>query len=164
MVRIGDGALVLAPGEGRNIDLGGFKVAVYAEDGTTDGAFSLIETIEADAGGGPPMHIHRDCAESFFVLDGAYQMFIDQQAFDCPAGSFIYVPRGIPHTFKTLVAGSRKLNVYTPAGMVGYFDELAASLTAGMDEANLDAIAARYEMEVVGPVPHGYLADDTTSA
>ena len=41
--------------------------------------------------------------------------------------------------------------------MVGYFDELALGINAGMDEAALDAIAGRYGMEVVGPVPEGYL-------
>jgi mannose-6-phosphate isomerase-like protein (cupin superfamily) len=148
------------PGEGRRIGLGGFEVAVYADGDTNDGAFSLIETLEADAGAGPPLHVHRDCAESFYVLAGSYQMFVDERAFECPAGSFIYVPRGMRHTFKTLVAGSRKLNLYTPSGMVGYFDDLAAGLAAGMEEADLDAIAERYAMEVVGPVPEGYLAPE----
>ena len=45
---------------------------------------------------------------------------------ECPPGSFVYVPRGMTHTFQTLEPGSRKLNLYTPAGMAGYFDELAA--------------------------------------
>jgi hypothetical protein len=61
------------------------------------------------------------------------------------------------HTFRTLEAVSRKLNLYTPAGMVAYFDELAAGIAAGIGEAELDEIAARYRMEVVGPVPDGYL-------
>jgi hypothetical protein len=61
------------------------------------------------------------------------------------------------HTFQTLDRDSRKLNLYTPAGMVGYFDELAAGITSGMDEDALDEIAERYAMEVVGPVPEGYL-------
>ncbi len=42
--------------------------------------------------------------------------------------------------------------------MVGYFDELAAAIAAGVDEAALDAIAGRYAMDVVGEVPAEYLA------
>ena len=164
MVRVGDGALVLGPGDGRRIDVGGFEVTVYADSDTTDAAFSLIETTETDAGGGPPMHIHRDCAESFYVLAGAYEMFVDADAFEYPVGSFVYVPTGIRHTFKTLVAGSRKLNLYTPARMIGYFDELASGIRAGMDEAALDAIAGRYGMDVVGPVPETYLSDRRTDS
>jgi hypothetical protein len=56
-----------------------------------------------------------------------------------------------------MTPGSRKLNFYTPAAMIGYFDELAAGINAGMDEQALEAIAERYAMEVVGPVPEGYL-------
>jgi mannose-6-phosphate isomerase-like protein (cupin superfamily) len=151
------GAVVLRPGDARVVDLGGFGVTVLADESATAGQFSLIETAETAAGGGPPLHIHHDCAESFVVLAGRYAMHVEEREFDCPAGSFVYVPRGIAHTFRTLEAGSRKLNLYTPAGMIGYFDELAAGIAAGMDEGGLDGIAARYAMEIVGPVPEGYL-------
>jgi mannose-6-phosphate isomerase-like protein (cupin superfamily) len=157
MTVIGNGATVLLPGEARAIDLGGFGVFVHADHASTNAQFSLIETAETTAGGGPPLHIHRDCAESFFVLAGRYEMHLDGQAFECPTGSFVYVPKDMPHTFRTLESGSRKLNLYTPAGMVGYFDDLGAGIAAGMDEADLDAIAERHAMEVVGPVPEGYL-------
>jgi mannose-6-phosphate isomerase-like protein (cupin superfamily) len=151
------GAVVLRPGDARVVDLGGFDVKVLADAQTAGGLFSLIETNEAEAGGGPPLHIHHDCAESFVVLDGRYAMHLEDAELDCPAGSFVSVPRGMVHTFRVLEPGSRKLNLYTPAGMVGYFDELAAGIAAGMTETDLDAIAERYAMEVVGPVPEGYL-------
>lgn len=158
-MRVGDGAVVLLPGEGRPIEVGAFGVTVFADGSTTDDAFSLIETAETDPGIGPPMHIHRDCAESFYVLAGAYRMFVDDRTFECPSGSFIYVPRGMRHTFVNTAADSRKLNLYTPSAMVGYFDELAAGIRADMDESALDAIAGRFAMEVVGPIPEGYLSD-----
>jgi hypothetical protein len=42
--------------------------------------------------------------------------------------------------------------------MVGYFDKLSAAITAhNADPARLEEIALRYGMEVVGPVPEGYL-------
>ena len=151
------GPIVRRPGESRRIEEGGFEVLVHADDSTTDGQFALIETGEAAVGLGPPLHIHHDCAESFVVLAGRYAMYIDDIEYECPPGSFVYVPKGTRHTFKNLEAHSRKLNLYTPAGMVGYFDELAAGIAAGMTDADLDAIARRYAMEVVGPVPEGYL-------
>lgn len=154
---IDGGALVLLPGEARTIGVGGFDVTVHADAATTDGLFSLIETGEREPGGGPPLHVHRDCSESLFVLAGAYVMHLDGREFACPAGSFVYVPQGMVHTFRTLETDSRKLNLYSPAGMVGYFDELAAGITAGMTDADLDALAERHAMDVVGPVPEGYL-------
>ena len=157
MARTAGGGVVLLPGEARTIDVGPFEVVVHADRDVTQGEFSLIETVEPDAGLGPPLHVHRDCAESFLVLAGRYRMHVDGGDFDCPPGSFVYVPRGMPHTFQTQEPGSRKLNLYTPAGMVGYFDALAAGIRAGLDDGGLNAIAERFEMDVVGPVPEGYL-------
>ena len=157
MVNVAGGGVVLRPDEARTIDLGGFGVTVLADESTTGGEFSLIETGETTAGLGPPLHIHRDCAESFYVISGSYRMHLDGQDFDCPAGSFVYVPVGMRHTFQSAGPGSRKLNLYTPAGMVGYFEELAAAIAEGVDETGLDALAERYQMKIVGPVPEGYL-------
>jgi hypothetical protein len=62
------------------------------------------------------------------------------------------------HGFRVDGGPSRKLNLYTPAAMVGYFDELSASIKAGeADAARLDEISILFGMEVTGPVPEGYL-------
>lgn len=149
--------IVLLPGEARMIDLGTFDVAVLADAADTDDRFALIETREVAAGMGPPLHVHRDAAESFYVLEGTYRMHIDGRDHVCPAGSFVYVPVGMTHTFSSMTAGSRKLNLYTPAAMVGYFDDLAAAISTGADDAAVTAIAERYAMDVVGPVPEDYV-------
>ncbi len=150
-------AFVLGPGEGRSIDLGNFRMSVKATAEETGGAFTLLEATEP-AGFGPPIHIHHDAAEAFVVLDGEYIIFIEDREFTCPAGSFIYIPSGKRHGFRVGGVPSRKLNLYSPAAMVGYFDELGAAITAGeSDPAGLDAIARRHGMEVVGSVPEGYL-------
>lgn len=152
-----DGALVLRPGEGRPIDLGSFRMSVKADRADTDGAFSLLEATEPP-GFGPPLHIHRDAAEAFYVLEGEYVIFLGAEEFICPAGSFIFIPARMPHGFRVGPVASRKLNLYTPAAMVGYFDELAAATRAGVVEpAALTEIAGRYSVDVLGPVPEGYV-------
>ena len=157
MGAVAGGGVVQLPGEARSIDVGGFTVVVHAGARETSGAFSLIETVEAKAGSGPPLHVHRDAAESFYVIEGEYVMHLDGRDFRCPAGSFVYVPQGMPHTFRAGAIGSRKLNLYTPSAMEGYFDDLAEGLRVGVDEAGLDEIARRYAMDVLGPAPEGYL-------
>jgi mannose-6-phosphate isomerase-like protein (cupin superfamily) len=157
MTEVPGGGRVLLPGEARTIEVGGFEVIVHADAADTDDRFSLIETAETAIGAGPPLHVHRDAAESFYVIAGRYVMHLDGRDFECPAGSFVYVPIGMPHTFRTDAVGSRKLNLYTPGAMVGYFDDLAAALRDGVDEAGLDAIAGKHGMEVRGAVPEGYL-------
>jgi mannose-6-phosphate isomerase-like protein (cupin superfamily) len=152
-----EGGFVLGLGDGRRIDVGSFNVNVKAAREQTGGAFTLIETEEAVLGAGPPLHIHRDAAESFYVLAGEYLMHLDGRDYECPAGSFVYVPRGLPHTFKVTIPGSRKLNLYTPAAMEGYFDELASAIRGRVDEDGLTEIAEHYDMEILGPPPEGYL-------
>jgi glyoxylate utilization-related uncharacterized protein len=129
---------------------------VKATGDETDGAFSLLEA-EEPAGFGPPLHVHRDAAEAFYVLEGEYLIFLDGHEWSCPAGSFIYIPAGVPHGFRVGTAPSRKLNLYTPAAMVGYFDAVREASEAGqVDTQTLSEIALRFSMEVLGPVPEGY--------
>ena len=147
---------VLLPGEGRTIDLGGFRMSVKATHDQTNGAFSLIESQEPP-GFGPPLHIHRDAAEAFYVLEGEYIIFLEGREASCPAGSVIFIPAGVPHGFRVGDVPSRKLNLYTPAAMIGYFDALADATKVGdVDPDTLSAIARRYSMDVIGPVPEGY--------
>ena len=156
MDQVPAGALVIGPGEGRSIDLGNFTMSVKAAADHTGGAFTLLEAAEP-AGFGPPMHIHHDAAEAFYVLAGEYLIYVEDREFICPAGSFIYIPIGLRHGFRVGAMPSRKLNLYSPAAMVGYFDALSAAIAAKQPETDLDAIAGRHGMEVVGPVPKGYL-------
>ncbi|MBF6606520.1 MAG: cupin domain-containing protein [Chloroflexi bacterium] len=129
---VANAAYVLTPGQGRSIDLGAFRMSVRATGEQTNGALSLLEADEP-AGFGPPMHVHRDAAEAFYVLDGEYV---------CPAGSFIYIPAGLAHGFRVGGEASRKLNIYLPAAMVGYFDDLASATRAGeVDPDRLSEIA-----------------------
>ena len=105
------------------------------------------------------MHIHRDAGEAFYVLSGEYLIFVEDDEHVCGAGSFIYIPAGINHGFRVGSMASRKLNIYVPSAMVGYFDELATmNLQDGStDEEMLRAVADRYSMEVTGAVPDGYV-------
>lgn len=149
-------AFVHHAGEGRAIDLGPFAMTVKASGDETGGIFTLLEA-EEPPGFGPPLHIHHDAAEAFYVLEGEYVMFLEEQEVKCPAGSFVFIPAGMRHGFRVGGVPSRKLNFYFPAAMVGYFDELSAAIARGDAEEAVAAIAGRHNMEVVGPVPEGYV-------
>ena len=148
----------LDAGAGRPIDLGdGFVVAVKADEHQTGGVVSVLET-EEPPGFGPPLHVHHDCAEAFYVLDGEYVMYLGDREVVCGAGSFVFVPRGVPHGFRTGDVASRKLNFYFPGAMVGYFDDLAAALRQHkVTDEDLAEIAARHDMEMVGPPAERYV-------
>jgi len=86
---------VVTPGEGRLIDLGDFEMRVKAEAESTRGVVSVLEATEP-SGFGPPVHVHDDAAEAFYVLDGEYVMSLDGDEYRCPAGSFVFIPAGVP--------------------------------------------------------------------
>jgi quercetin dioxygenase-like cupin family protein len=148
---------VLGPGEGRVIDLGDFGVTVKANREDTGGVVSVIEN-EEPPGFGPPIHVHYDCAEAFYVLEGEYVMSLEDREFVCPAGSFIFIPQGVRHGFRVGDVASRKLNLYFPASMIGYFDDLAQALRReSVTEGDLAGIAETHRMEIVGPSSERYV-------
>ena len=148
---------VLGPGEGRLIDLGDFGMTVKAAADETAGVVSVLEAMEPP-GFGPPIHVHHDCAEAFYVLDGEYVMHLEGRDVVCPAGSFVFIPQGAAHGFRVGEVPSRKLNFYFPASMVGYFDDLAAALRRDdVNDDDLDEIAATHSMEIVGPPSERYV-------
>lgn len=152
-------AFIVPPGKGRRLDLGNFQVEVLATSDQTAGEFSLLQTQNEPPEFGPPLHLHRDASEAFFVLEGEYLMFIEDQQTLCPPGTFVYVPPSTPHTFRVVSAGAgKKLNLFSPAAMTEFFEELAdAEATGSATPEILDQIAARSRMEVLGPVPATYL-------
>ena len=150
-------AYVLGPGEGRFIDLGDFGMTVKASETETAGVVSVLEAGEPP-GFGPPIHVHHDCAEAFYVLDGEYVMYLEDREVVCPAGSFVFIPRGVRHGFRVGLVPSRKLNFYFPASMIGYFDDLASALRRDdVRDDELAGIAATHAMEIVGPPSQRYV-------
>jgi hypothetical protein len=108
-------------------------------------------------GFGPPIHIHDDAAEAFYVLEGAYFMHLDGEERHCPAGSFIFIPAGVPHGFRVGDALSRKLNFYFPAAMTGDFDDLSAALSRADVTDTVGAIADAHGMHIIGPPSERYV-------
>jgi mannose-6-phosphate isomerase-like protein (cupin superfamily) len=152
-------AYIVQPGAGRTLDLGNFEAVVLASAAQTSGEFTLLQTQSEPPDFGPPLHIHHDAAEAFYVLSGDYLMYLEDRQELCPPGTFVYVPSGMPHTFKVVSAeAGRKLNIFAPAAMTGFFEDLAEAEASGeATPERLAAIAAHHHMEVVGPVPDTYL-------
>ena len=152
-----DRCFVVAPGDGRRIDLGDFEMIVKADTDTTGGVVSVLEATEPP-GFGPPVHVHDDAAEAFYVLEGEYVMHLDGEEHHCPAGSFIFIPVGVRHGFRVGAVPSRKLNFYFPAAMTGYFDDLSEALSrSGVTDGELAQIAEAHHMHIVGPSSERYV-------
>jgi len=90
---------IFEPGEGiRTIDLAGSIVTSKA-DGTTNGdAFVVAETTIAPGGFEPPLHLHREIAETLYVLEGRLDLQVGDDRRVAVPGTFVDIPAGVAHT------------------------------------------------------------------
>ena len=86
--------------------------------------------------------------------------WVGGELFEAPAGSFVYGPRGIPHTFTVTSPEARFLLVTEPAGFERFVRELSEPAQAlTLPPATIQppapermmALAAEYGIEIVGP-------------
>jgi quercetin dioxygenase-like cupin family protein len=151
--------IVAGPGEGEALWFLGVLATVKASAETTGGAVAVIEHL-APRGTGSPLHVHSREDEWFYVIDGELTMWVDGETIVAPAGSFVFGPKGIPHTFIVSSEQARFLLVTEPAGFEQFMravGEPAARLeipppaTEPPDVAALTAAAAEFGIEITGP-------------
>jgi len=140
---------VVAPNEGRIILDGFVGFKLFGAD--TGGALAVVEHVLGPGLLGAPMHTHRNEDEYSYVLEGAITVLVGDQLIQAPAGTLVCKPRNIPHTFWNQGSiPARLLEIISPAGFEGYFDELAEVLSAGgpPDIGRITALAQKYGMEM----------------
>jgi quercetin dioxygenase-like cupin family protein len=144
------GSVFHGPGEGGRVDnpLGG-DVVFKARGEETEGTLAAFENLVAP-GEGPPLHTHANEDESLYVLDGEVRFKLGDEIHPAPAGSFVFIPRGAPHTWQNVGDGpARMLIHFTPSGMEHFFDRFAALEAAGPEA--FKTVGATVGMDVVGP-------------
>jgi quercetin dioxygenase-like cupin family protein len=124
------GVRFLRPGTGRNLSAaGGPKLRLKASGSDTLGAFSLLEFTDP-AGRTVSTHAHTGAMEAFYVLEGDYRFQCGGLTFEARPGSFLIVPKGVPHGFSVGPTGGKTLTMFSPAGYEGFFRERANLLQA----------------------------------
>jgi len=151
--------IALAPGAGEARWGFGTLATIKAASEATAGRVVVIEPL-APRGAGSPLHVHRSEDEWFYVLEGELTFWVGGRVVEAPAGSFVYGPRDVPHTFMVTSEQARFLLVAAPGGFDAFFrsaSEPAARLeippapTEPPDIAALTALAATYGIEILGP-------------
>jgi mannose-6-phosphate isomerase-like protein (cupin superfamily) len=72
--------------------------------GSPENAFVIAEWRDAGAPAGPPryiapLHVHHRDDEAWYVLEGALRVQRGDEIIEAKAGSAVFVPRGIKHTY-----------------------------------------------------------------
>jgi mannose-6-phosphate isomerase-like protein (cupin superfamily) len=100
--------------------------------------------------GGPPLHLHWNQEEWFYVMEGAVAFQVGEQRVTLKAGASVLAPRRVPHAFSSVSSGeSRMLNAFCPAGKMEQFFVDTDNTKLPMD----GDFWKKYELDVVGPSP-----------
>jgi len=150
--------IALQPDEGEALWFLGVLATIKASTETTDGRVAVIEHL-APRGTGSPLHVHRREDEWFYVTEGELTFWVGGQVVVAPAGSFVYGPRDVPHTFEVTSPEARFLLVAEPAGFEAFIRAVgqpAGALTLPPpseppEPARLVTAAAEYGIEILGP-------------
>ncbi len=143
------GALVVRPGQGTTVQgPAGGPLTFKVRGDRSGGALTVIEN-QIAPGDGPPHHVHANEDEAWWIVEGTLRFRLGDDAAEAPAGTFVFVPRGVPHAFQNIGAGpARILVLFTPSGMERFFDTFA-TLPGGPEAFSTAGREA--QMDVVGP-------------
>ena len=145
---------VVPPGAGKALHVLGDVVMSLVVGADTGGAYA-VQQQATHPGGGPPLHRHSREDEGFCVLEGEYEFQVGEQTFRAGPGTFVFGPRGIPHTFKCVGPGPGKIQVIiSPPGLEAFFEEVDVLARQGPpDVGKVVALAGKYGVEFLGPPP-----------
>jgi quercetin dioxygenase-like cupin family protein len=132
---------------------------IKARAGDTGGALGVLEGTFYHEGYGPPLHVHSREDEVIYVLEGQIRFAVGDDEFVAGAGSWVWQPRGVPHSFRVESEGARALVIFTPGGGERMFEEGGVPVGESdeppqQEEYDLEAAVAlskKFGVEFIGP-------------
>ena len=129
---------VLGPDQG----VPGYDSDVKASRSSTGGRITVIESHTL---GGEQEHVHTREDEYFYVLEGRIIVHCGDETYSAGPGSFVFLPRGIPHGWDVHGGGLAKILMMTAPAML---EEFLREFHAPTVEPR-HAIAAKYGITFV---------------
>jgi quercetin dioxygenase-like cupin family protein len=149
--------LLARANSGRAFNAGDHWGHVALSSEQSGGAFTLLD-MEVAFQGGPPPHLHTREDETFHILEGRFEFWVDGETICAGPGDSVFAPRHIPHTWRCVSEdGGRALVLITPGeNFERFFTQMCASglLQAPTpdDIATLCALAERHGLQILPPV------------
>jgi mannose-6-phosphate isomerase-like protein (cupin superfamily) len=128
------------------------KMFVEVDSDDTNGSVAVIRVFVPPGQGAAP-HVHSRENELFTIERGRYRMRHGDVEVDAPAGSVVFMPNGIPHTYRNMSdEPGEHLLTLVPGGLEKMFREVsAAQIELPRDKARYDEIAAKYGVKNLPP-------------
>lgn len=143
------------PGEGLNYDWSADHTFVKVSSADTNGAYTVMEdNLKANFKLG--LYMHRDHAETFYILDGLVDFYVDGDWMTVEQGTCLHIPPGVEHACVRAKGceSARMLMIFQPSGFDLFLAEMAQMDDADFeDETVMAALNAKYDIVTLGPVP-----------
>lgn len=136
--------------EGQAFKFLALKMFVEASGEETNGSTAVLRIFVPPGEGAAP-HVHSREDEVFTIVRGHYRFRHGDEEVDAPAGTALFMPKGIPHTFRNIGSepGEHILTLI-PAGLEKMFREVSdAGLQMQQDAARYAEVAAKYGMRIL---------------
>ncbi|KRA81199.1 cupin domain-containing protein [Altererythrobacter sp. Root672] len=128
------------------------KMFLEASSEDTNGATAVLRIFVPPGEGAAP-HVHSREDEVFTIVRGHYRFRHGDEEVDAPAGTALFMPKGIPHTFRNIGTepGEHVLTLI-PGGLEKMFREASdAGLQMPRDRERYTELAARYGVRTLPP-------------
>jgi quercetin dioxygenase-like cupin family protein len=130
----------------------GMPIWVTLPASQSGGRLTILDHV-VDPGQGPPLHVHTHEDEGFHILSGRFRTRFGDQLGEVGPGESLFMPRGIPHTWKCLgPEPGRMLVLITPSGFEEFFRLCHEQrLAMPKDAERIAALSERFGCRFVGP-------------
>ena len=149
----------LGPDDGEALWFNGGLGLLKATAAQTDGRFTAFE-LRIPKGFAAPFHKHENEDEFFLVLDGEVRLQHGDAVIAGTPGTLAFSPRGTGHSFHVDSEEARLLLFFGPAGVEGFFRDVASPARAlelppadepVPDRETLVGLMAKHGQTLLGP-------------
>ena len=145
----------LPPGQGPNYDWANDHTFVKVGASDTAGAYTLMEdNLKQNFRLG--LHMHKTHAETFYILSGNIDFYVDGEWMTAEPGACLHIPPGVPHACELQkgTTDARMLMIFQPSGFEQYLEELSKLTDVDFaNETTMTALNEKYDIINLGDVP-----------
>ncbi len=116
----------------------------------TNGMLAIFEYVGKEKIG-PPLHVHSQQDEIFYILEGEYLFQVGEDKMMVRAGDTVFGPRNVPHTWIQHSDKGKMVYFVQPAGTMEEFFAELGQLKGPPTETQVQKIHQAHGMTVLGP-------------
>ncbi len=133
----------------KGITLNTLDIKISGKD--TESDLAVFEQTGLTPKGGPPLHIHQNQDEWFYIIEGEYLFQVGDDKYQMKSGDTIFLPRKVKHAFIQLTETGKMIVSYLPAGKMEEFFAVTDKWVSPPSKDEISRVFAEHDMQVVGP-------------